>query len=173
MQGREAWHRMTGYFSLVGAALVGLSCLLFGRSYAEYIKGRAVDYSAVLEFLSLMRREISCRLATPRELAARAGGGRLSEVGFFALLEEGESLSEAFRRARDKLALAERDADLVLGYFESFGRGDAAGELRSLDAVTENFAARALAVREDAASQIRLAVTLSVLFALGTIILLL
>ena len=73
---------MTSGFSVLGAALVGLACMLFGRSYAAYVRARVSDYTAVLEFLELMRREISCRLATPAELASRAARGRLAEIGF-------------------------------------------------------------------------------------------
>ena len=164
---------MTVNFSLLGAVIVGIASLLFGRSYAEYIKRRVADYSSALEFLLLMRREISCRLATPCELASRAGEGRLREVGFFALLEGGESLGAAFRLVSDKLLLDARDLELLLGYFDGFGGGDAEGELRSLDAAAEELTARVAAVREDAPTQIKLARTLSVLFALGTIILLL
>ena len=164
---------MTGILSLFGASLVGVAALLFVGSFASYVRRRANDYTAILEFLSLMRREISCRLATPRELASRAGSGRLAEVGFFALIEQGESLAAAFLAVSDKLLLDGRDAELVLGYFESFGGGDAVGELRTLDAVTEKFSVRVSEVREDAPAQIRLTVTLSVLFALGILILLL
>ena len=164
---------MTLNLSLLGAAMVGIACLLFGRSYTEFIKKRVSDYAAILEFFALMRREISCRLATPRELALRSGDGRLAEIGFFDLLLQGESLGAAFRATSDKLFLDARDVELVLGYFDSFGRGDAEGELRTLGAVTEELSARVCAVRDDASTQIRLARTLSVLFALGTIILLL
>ena len=164
---------MTGTFSLLGAALIAIACLLFGRSYAGYIKERVADYSSVFDFFELMRREISCRLATPRELASRAGEGRLYEIGFFALLEEGESLGAAFRAISDKLSLSRRDIELVERYFDGFGGGDATGELRSLDMAIEELSARVTAVREEAPTQIRLAVTLSVLFALGIAILLL
>ncbi len=164
---------MTVNLSLLGAVMVGIACMLFGRSYAEYIKRRVADYSSTLEFLSLMRREISCRLATPCELAARAGDGRLSDVGFFASLERGESLGTAFRFASDKLLLDARDVELLLGYFDGFGGGDTEGELRSLDAARDELEARVRTVRDDAPTQIWLARTLSVLFALGTLILLL
>ncbi len=164
---------MTVALRLFGASLVGLAALLFSGSFASFVRRRAADYAATLEFLSLMRREISCRLATPRELASRAGNGRLAEVGFFDLIERGESLDAAFRATSDKLLLDWRDAELVLAYFETFGGGDAAGELRALDAVICDFSARAAAVREDSPTQIRLARTLAVLFALGTLILLL
>ena len=164
---------MTSGFSVLGAALVGLACLLFGRSYAAYVKARVSDYTAVLEFLELMRREISCRLATPAELASRAARGRLAEIGFFDLLLSGESLGSAFRATSSRLSLDDADTALVGGYFDSFGAADLEGELRTLDAVIETLAARVAAVRADSASQIKLARALSVLFALGVAILLL
>ena len=164
---------MTSGFSVLGAALVGLACLLFGRSYAADVKARVSDYTAVLEFLELMRREISCRLATPAELASRAARGRLAEIGFLDLLAGGESLGSAFRATSARLALDEGDMTLVCGYFDGFGGADLEGELRTLDAVIENLTARVAAVRADSTSQIKLARALSVLLALGTIILLL
>lgn len=164
---------MTSGFSVLGAALVGLACLLFGRSYAAYVKARVSDYTAVLEFLELMRREISCRLATPAELASRAARGRLAEIGFLDLLAGGESLGSAFRATSARLALDEGDMTLVCRYFDGFGGADLEGELRTLDAVIENLTAQVAAVRADSTSQIKLARALSVLLALGTIILLL
>ena len=164
---------MTSGFSVLGAALVGLACLLFGRSYAAYVKARVSDYTAVLEFLELMRREISCRLATPAELASRAARGRLAEIGFLDLLAGGESLGSAFRATFSRLSLDDSDTALVGGYFDSFGAADLEGELRALDVVIGAFTARVATVRADSASQIKLARALSVLFALGTIILLL
>lgn len=164
---------MTVVLRLLGASLVGVAALLFAGSFATFVRRRATDYTATLEFLSLMRREISCRLATPRELASRAGSGRLAEVGFFTLIEQGESLGAAFLAVSDKLFLDGRDAELIRDYFESFGGADAADELRALDAVTEEFSSRQTEVREGAPIQIRLALTLSVLFALGALILLL
>ena len=159
--------------TLLGSAIITVACLIFGRSYTDYIKARAADYRSVLGFFELMRREISARLATPCELAALSKDSRLAEIGFFDLLLQGESLGAAFRATSDKLFLDARDVELVLGYFDSFGGGDAESELRALGTVTEELSARVSAVRDDAPTQIRLARTLSVLFALGTIILLL
>ena len=164
---------MTSGFSILGASFVGLACLLFGRSYAAYIKARVSDYSSVLEFLELMRREISCRLATPAELASRAARGRLAEIGFFDLLLSGKSLGSAFRATSSRLSLDEGDMSRVGGYFDGFGGADLEGELRTIDAVIEELAARVAAVRADSVSQIKLARALSVLFALGIAILLL
>lgn len=164
---------MSGVRELLGALLVAAACLLFGRGYTNYLRRRAEDYRAMLDFLELMRREISARLATPAELAASVGEGRLAEIGFLGRVAAGASLGDAFRDCSSGLSLSAADAELLQGYFDGFGSDSAEGELGRLCGVISELSERERAVREETPSRIKLALTLSVLLALGIVILLL
>ena len=164
---------MISLSSLFGAVIIAVACLLFSRSYAEYIKGRAADYQSVLGFFELMHREISCRLAIPCELAARSDDSRLRDIGFLDLLLQGKSLGDAFRETSGRLLLTAEDTKLLQGYLDGFGGGSAESEIRSLDMALSELSARALRAREEAPARIKLVGMLSVLFALGIVVLLL
>ena len=164
---------MSGVRELLGALLVAAACLLFSRGYTDYLRRRAEDYRAVLDFLELMRREISARLATPSELAVSAGEGRLAEIGFLGRVAAGASLGDAFRQCSSELSLSAVDAELLQGYFDGFGSDSTEGELERLDRAISEHSKSERAVREETPSRIKLALTLSVLLALGIVILLL
>lgn len=164
---------MSGMASIFGAALILVASLLFGRGFVAYIKGRAEDYRAVTDFLALMRSEIAERLATPAELAVRAEGGVLAEIGFLGRVAAGASLGDAFRECSSGLSLSTADTELLQSYFDGFGVGSVECELGRLDTALSELSASERAVREETPSRIKLALTLSVLFALGTVILLL
>ena len=164
---------MSGFCELIGALLVMAACLLFGRGYADHLRRRAADYRAVTDFLGLMQREISARLATPAELAASAEEGRLAEIGFLGRVAAGESLGDAFRRCSSGLMLSATDRELLQSYLDGFGSDSAEDELARLGGVLSELSESERAVREETPSRIRLVTTLSVLLALGIVILLL
>lgn len=164
---------MRALICLLGATTIALAALILGRAYAGFVRRRISEYSALLGFLGLMKREISCYLCTPEELAERSTDDVLVEVGFLEALRTEKRLAVAFSQALPRLHLSAADSDLLLSFFEKFGKGSLETELHSLELVTESFRARTQAEEESASGAIRLARTLITLAALGIVILLL
>ena len=164
---------MRAALRLFGACAIALSALVMSRAYAVFIKRRVGEYMSILAFLELMRREISCYLCTPRELAEQCSDELLDEVGFLAALREGRGLADAFSCALPHLHISDSDADFIASFFEKFGQGTMESELCTLDSCIERFSARTAAEESGAHDSIRLASTLFALIAVAIVILLL
>ena len=164
---------MRAIICLLGAATIALAALILGKSYAAFVRRRVSEYRSVLGFLDLMKREMTCYLRTPAELAERSSDDILEDSGFLEALKAEKGLAHAFSQALPRLHLSACDAEPLLSFFEKFGKGSLETELQSLELTTERFRARALAEEESASGMIRLARTLISLAALGIVILLL
>ena len=164
---------MSGLLCILGAAAIGAASLVLARAYAGFVRRRVREYESLLAFLTLMRREMSCSLLTPRELAERSGNAILEEIGFTSALRRGEHIGRAFSLARGGLRISEEDSSVLLAFFERFGKGSLDTELRSLEETIAVFSERAAIEGEDAPREIRLSATLLTLAALALVILLL
>lgn len=164
--------KMSAYFGIIGAIAVTLACLLLSGSYSAYIRRRVAEYSAYLDFLRFMRREISSSIPTTRELGFRSGDSVLEGIGFLPALREGALISEAFSRSKKESLMSEADREALGHYFSEFGLGTLNTELSSLDACIASFSERERAERSEAPRRIKLAATLLMLFAAALTVLL-
>ena len=164
---------MRAALRLFGACAIALSALVMSRAYAVFIRRRVAEYVSILAFLELMKREISCRLCTPRELAEQCSDALLEEIGFLGELRAGRGLADAFSSSLPHLHLSVSDADFIASFFEKFGQGRMESELCALDSCIARFSARTVSEESGALGAIRLASTLFALVAMGLVILLL
>ena len=163
---------MNGIYEIIGTSAISLAALLIGGAYSAYIKRRVREYTAYLELLELMRRDISCSLATSEELGAHAKISMLEELGFLERLRNGESLAAAFSSIDGESLLSTTDRKTLENYFSRFGLGSLDTELRALESCISEFSSKERTEREGAPGRIKLAMTLLLLFAAAVLVLL-
>lgn len=155
----------------VGLISILASAFLFAREYEKNEKKRLLECSEFLRLLIHIKNKISCFLMKKSEFIA-SFDSESEEVSEFLLKAKEEELSEAFRYVSDKLSLG-AEKEILLSFFENFGRGYKDGELALAESAISSFKLEKERVEKESEKTVKTVKTLAAAISLGLVILLL
>ncbi len=155
----------------IGVIAVSLAVLFVLREYVSYISRRLRECEGFLLFCEHMHIELGCFLRAPDELYKGFASAPLSEAGFIPLLEEGENLYTAYMKCESRLAISEREKEILSVLFSSLGKGYLDDSIKMIDAAEKQLSASLERLKEECPKQKKLAASLSACAVLGFIIL--
>ena len=156
--------RFFGAFSIISAAL------LAWRSYRAYLIEELGFVRAFLGALEDYRRGVGCYLEPLSRWAESYADERLSAVGFFDGLREGDA-GAAYKAVRSKCYLPDK-VDEILDYtFSRLGTGYLEGELAVLDDAIARLSREEKRIAEELSKRQKVAGALLGAFAVGAVIL--
>lgn len=156
---------------LFGLSLILVSAWIVGKGYSLYTKRRLSEMESFALLLDHIEKEITLFLSTPRKLLSDYLSPPIE-----AFLEEARSggdLGEAFRKARSKLSLSEKFAQLLDRFFSEFGKSYRDGELKKIEICKKELLSELKTEEESSPGRIKLAYTLLFAAALSLVIMLL
>lgn len=113
---------MTLYFRLFGGGLLVLSAVLASLEYSRYADLRLLHYSSLASLFDHAGGMISKFLLKGDELWRSFRNEALEKIGLIDRLREGESLSSAFEKCENSLALSKETKEKIKKILASAGR---------------------------------------------------
>ena len=152
-------------------ALLDILCAVFIRGYGAYMKRRRLESRELLHLLEILRKSMSTALSTPRQALSSVTVTSTAVESFRSLVCSGESLYDAFCKARGGMSVSRACLEMLSEYFASFGKGYLDDEIRYADDMIERYLA--LVEREESAgdNDIKVVKSIAVAITLGVIIL--
>ncbi len=126
-----------------GAVLIMAACALAGFIAAGRAARRVASLGGTIAFLRLYVVELGCSRSPTDELirsTAEISGAPAFTARYRLLADAGASVPDAWRRAvtecRERLCLERKEARIIAGLGDVFGRYDAQGQIRAIEACT-------------------------------------
>ena len=156
--------RFLGAFSIISAAL------LAWRSYRAYLIEELGFVRAFLGALEDYRRGVGCYLEPLSRWAESYADERLSAVGFFDGLREGDA-GAAYKAVSSKCYLPDKVDEILDHTFSRLGAGYLEGELAVLDDAIARLSREEKRIAEELSKRQKVAGALLGAFAVGAVIL--
>lgn len=132
---------MSEYLRLFGGGLILIAAIIVGREYSSYTRCRLGQYQGFVALADHIEGMISRFLAGGEELFRGFADPFLEETGLLSRLRRGESPSDAFAAAKDKLCIGEKEKKRLSVFFKELGSGYRESEIAKASALKDELSA--------------------------------
>ncbi len=160
---------MSGILKIFGIGLILFSAFVFSSEYEKKIKRKERLSEGFLSLIEHIRRQIDCYLTPPSELIGDFTSEALSALGFLDLAKK-EGVASAYMSLKEKLPLCDEVKSELTSLFSSFGKEYKEGTVKALNMAVSSLKELVAKEKEQNAKDIKVARTLAVAAALGTVI---
>lgn len=148
---------MSLYIRWGGIALIMIAALLVSREYEKYLDKRVCEYRGLVAMISHAESEIAKSLAYGEGLWRTFHDDALEKCGLLPLLREGEGISSAFGKIKEKTSLTSEAKEKISVLFAGLGKGYAESELKTINDIKESLTVRLKYEEESAEKNLKIA----------------